>query len=305
MQLFLGVDGGQTSTAALIGDASGAVLARGVGGPSNHVRAAEGRDRLIGAVTMAVASACAELGMAMEQARFDAACMGFTGGIDHKEEILRELIDTRRLSVTDDVTIALAGAHPNGTGIVIIAGTGSVAMARNASGETARAGGWGYMFGDEGAAWGIVRDALRAAFRAHEAWGPPTMLHDLFLAETGDTDIHVFRRRLYTEDYSRPKIAGLSKLVAHAAEQGDAVATHVLISAADSLVTLTEVVRSRVFARDERVDVAHGGGVFANPILREEFRRRIEREGHVRVIEPHHNATMGALLEAIRLGRSA
>ncbi|HEY3841119.1 MAG TPA: BadF/BadG/BcrA/BcrD ATPase family protein [Bryobacteraceae bacterium] len=302
--LFLGVDGGQTSTNALIGDATGRVLASGRGGPSNHVRAALGRERLAQAVGSAVTEACEQLGCPRESIEFQAACLGFTGGITDKEAVLREVIRTRSMLVTDDVVIALAGAHEDGTGVVTIAGTGSVAMARNASGDTAMAGGWGYMFGDDGAAWGIVREALRAAFRCKEGWGPKTRLHDLFLEQSGDGDIHVFRRRLYTEDYPRPRIASFSQLVSQAAREGDEVAIEVLKGAADSLATLTGVVRDRIFPPLQTVDAAYAGGTFASEVLLNHFRRKVEHDYHVRVVEPRHNAAMGALLEAIRQGQA-
>ena len=302
--LFLGIDGGQSGTTALIGDASGRVVARGLGGPSNHVKAAEGRARLIGAVSLAISTACAQMGCAAGSIEFEAACLGFTAGMDGKEEILRNVVPCRRMLVTDDVTIALAGAHDDGTGIVTIAGTGSVSMGRNAAGETARAGGWGFQFGDEGGAWGIVRDALRAAFRWKEGWGPPTILHDLFLRDSGNSDIHVFRRRLYTEEYPRPRVAALSKLVDAAAEQGDAVALEILTKAAEDLATITSVVRRRIFADSDHVSVAYAGGVFASKIVLDELRRKLEREGHNRLVEPRHPPAMGALLEAVRLGTS-
>ena len=268
------------------------------------MRAALGRERLAQAVTAAVAEACVQLGCSPDSIEFEAACLGFTGGIADKEVVLREVIRTRYMLVTDDVTIALAGAHEDGTGIVTIAGTGSVAMARNSSGNTATAGGWGYMFGDDGAAWGIVRDALRAAFRWKEGWGPSTQLHDLFLQQSGDADIHVFRRRLYTEDYSRPRIASFSRLVSDAARDGDEVAIEVLKTAAESLAILTGVVRDRVFPPSRTVDAAYAGGTFASAILLDPYRRKVERDYNVRVVEPRHNATIGALLEAIRRGQA-
>lgn len=157
------------------------------------------------------------------------------------------------------------------------------------------------MFGDDGGGWGIVREALRAAFRSKEGWGPATRLHDLFLAESGDTDIHAFRRRLYTEDYPRPRIAGLSRLVSGAAQDGDEVAIEVLKSAADSLAILTRVCRDRLFPPSRLVDAAYAGGTFSSTILLDEFRRKVERDSDIRLIEPRHDAATGALLEAIRL----
>jgi N-acetylglucosamine kinase-like BadF-type ATPase len=294
------VDGGQSSTRALIGDGAGSVLGEGVGGQSNHIGGAQGRARLIRAVTDAVSGACAQAGLPLA-VEFESACLGFTGGPDGKEPILHEIIRCRRLRVVDDSAIALAGAHAAQPGIVTIAGTGSVALGRNAGGHLARAGGWGYAFGDEGGAWGIVREALRASLRYHEEWGPPTALHDLFLQQTADSDIHVLRRRFYTEEYPRPRVAAFSKVVDQAAEQGDAVAAAILQSAAQDLLTITQVVRRRLFAPSEPVNVAYTGGVFHSRALLENFRRGVESDPNTKLVEPRFGPAMGALLEARRL----
>ena len=294
------MDGGQSSTRALIGDGDGHVLGEGAGGQSNHVGGAQGRERLIQAVTDAVHGACAQAGLSPAEVEFTAACLGFTGGPGGKEPILREILRCRRLLLVDDSTIALAGAHAAEPGIVTIAGTGSVALGRNAGGRFARAGGWGYAFGDEGGAWGIVREALRAALRFHEEWGPPTALHDLFLRETGDSDIHVLRRRFYTEEYPRPRVAAFSKIVDQAAEEGDAVAAAILQGAACDLLNIMGVVRRRLFAPSDTVNVAHIGGVFHSKAVLQHFRRGLESDPHTKLIEPRHGPAMGALLEARR-----
>jgi len=297
--LYLGIDGGQTSTTAVIGDHAARILGQGFGGQSNHVKGAEGRTRLIRAVTQALSGACHQAGLSLDAIQFDAACLGFTGGIEDKEPILREIVPCRRMVIMDDVTIALTGAHADRPGIIVIAGTGSVAMGRNAEGGTARAGGWGYAFGDEGGAWGIVRDALRAALRWHEEWGPSTLLHDLLLQQTGDDDIHVLRRRFYTEDYPRPRVAAFSKLVDQAAQQGDAVALAILNDAAQSLVNLVQVVHRRLFPPSETMPVAPIGGVFESRTVRERFQSLLESNSAVRVVPPRHGPEVGALLEAI------
>lgn len=291
------MDGGQSTTRALIGDDAGRLLGEGVGGQSNHVGGAQGRERLIRAVTDALAGACAQAGL-QPAVEFESACLGFTGGPDGKEPILRDIIRCRRLRIVDDSAIALAGAHAAQPGIVTIAGTGSVALGRNAGGHFARAGGWGYAFGDEGGAWGIVREALRASLRFHEQWGPSTALHDLFLRETGDSDIHVLRRRFYTEEYPRPRVAAFSKIVDQAAEQGDAVAAAILQYAAQDLLAITQVVRRRIFAPSEPVNVAYTGGVFHSRTVLENFRRGLESDPNTKLVEPQYPPAMGALLEA-------
>ena len=77
---YLGVDGGQSSTTALIGDRDGRVLGYGRGGPCNHVGAAEGRTKFVSAIETCVATACAQAGVDVQNIRFEAACLGFSGG---------------------------------------------------------------------------------------------------------------------------------------------------------------------------------------------------------------------------------
>ena len=284
----------------MIGDASGRVLGEGLGGQSNHAVGAEGRARLIRAVTDALVGACSQAGQPSD-IEFEAACLGFTGGAEGKESILRQIVRCRRLQVTDDVTIALAGAHGSQPGIVTVAGTGSVALGRNGEGRFARAGGWGFAFGDDGGAWGIVREALRAALRFQEEWGPPTMLSELFLHQTGDSELHVLRRRFYTDEYPRPRVASFAKLVDEAAESGDTVAAQILMGAADSLLTIAGVVRRRLFAPSEAVNVAYVGGVFQSRTVLTAFRSGVERDPNTKIVAPLHGPAMGALLEARRI----
>ena len=297
--MYLGVDGGQTTTRAVIGDSSGRVLGSGFGGQSNHVKGPEGRRRLIEAVTACVSEASRNAGIAPEDVEFEAACLGFTGGMEGKHEILRSILKCRRLMVTDDLTIALAGAHAAQPGIITIAGTGSVSMGRNARGQVARAGGWGYAFGDDGGAWGIVREAMRAALRMDEGWGPPTLLRALLLQATGESDLHRLRRKFYTEDYPRPRVAAFARLVDEAAQQGDSVATGILERAADHLVTLTQGVRRRIFGSSGAVNVACIGGVFQSGMIRARFTRELKADSAVNVVPPLHEPPVGALLLAI------
>src|SRR5258706_14240948 len=220
-KLFLGVDGGQSTTTALIGDETGRVLGVGQGGPCNHVGAAEGRAKLTRAVEDCVAKACAQAQLDPAQTCYEAACFGMSGGPEDKEALLAEILPTSRLIVTHDGLIALSGATAGEPGIVAIAGTGSFAFGRNAAGRAARAGGWGYIFGDEGGGFDITRQALRAALRSEEGWGPATSLRDTVLQETGATSANDALHRFYTAEYSRPQIASLSRLVDDARNAAD------------------------------------------------------------------------------------
>ncbi|HUA62115.1 MAG TPA: BadF/BadG/BcrA/BcrD ATPase family protein [Verrucomicrobiae bacterium] len=300
MKLFLGVDGGQSGTTALIGDETGRILGQGSAGPCNHAAAGEGRAKLERAVRGSVGDACAEAGLDAATVRFERACFGMSGGPDDKREILASILHAEKLLVTTDAVTALAGATADGLGIVTIAGTGSIAFGRNAAGRTARAGGWGYVFGDEGGAFDIARQAVRAVLRQDEGWGPPTSLRALFLEATASSNANEMVHRLYSDDWPRSRTARLAPLVDRAAGNGDAVAAQILNGAAIQLASLAASVRAPLWKAGEAVEVAYVGGVFQSDFVREKFRLLVEMEEGCRCGAPLHGPGKGALLEAYR-----
>jgi len=299
-QYFLGVDGGQSSTTAMIGDETGRVLGSGRGGPCNHVAAAEAHARFTAAIGGCVGKAREEAGLA-EGIEFEAACLGFSGGPADKDAIIAGMFAIRKRMVTNDALIALAGAHGGQPGVITIAGTGSISFGRNAAGKFARVGGWGYVYGDEGGGFDLTRQALRAALRMEEGWGPETVLRARLLEATGARDANDLLHKFYTPDFPRPRIAALSQLVDRAASEGDAVAADILTEAAQHLVGITLAARMQVFTPQETAPVAYVGGGFKSERLLDEFRKRLERGGNNLVAAPQFGPAAGALLEAYRL----
>ena len=300
MKLFLGVDGGQSGTTALIGDETGRILGEGEAGPCNHAGALEGRGKLERAVLGSVAQACELAGLDPANITFEAACFGMSGGPEDKQEILAGILRTARLIVTNDAVTALAGATAGGQGIITIAGTGSIAFGRNAESRTARAGGWGYIFGDEGSAFDIVRQALRAALRMEEGWGPRTTLREILLEATQSAAANEALHRFYTEKWPRSRVATLAPLVDRAAMEGDPVAGEILNGAAVQLAMLSASVRRQLWSPGDPVNLAYIGGVFQSGILLERFRLLVEMEEGMRCGPPLHGPAEGALLEAYR-----
>lgn len=303
--LFLGVDAGQSSTRAVIGDQAGKVIATGEGGPIDHVGAPGGRQLVFDALRASIGSACRQIGRELETTSFEGAFLGFTGAEAGKRAIVESVITAGRIGLSDDSVIALTGALDGEPGIITIAGTGSISFGRNHAAQTARAGGWGYVFGDEGSALDLVRQAMRAALRFEEGWGPPTILHELLRETAGLDDIRLVQRSLYSSDVPRKRIASLAPLVDKAAEGGDAVAADILEQAAAALVTITHVVRMRLFADEDLVTVARVGGAFRSARLLAAFVRQTSSRGRYRVIAPVHEPPVGALIEAYRLAGRA
>jgi N-acetylglucosamine kinase-like BadF-type ATPase len=217
-----------------------------------------------------------------------------------REPALRELVKADRYIVTHDASIALTGALAGEPGIIVIAGTGSMAFGRNRSGRSTRAGGWGYAFGDEGGAFDLVRQGLRAALRHEEGWGPPTTLRELLLAASDARDANELMHRFYTPQWPRERIAALAPLVDEAAASGDIVAQEILKGAAQALATIAGVVRGRLFEQRETAFVSYTGGVFRSRAVLERFRMLVELEDGNQVQAPRYGPAAGALIEAYR-----
>lgn len=297
---FLGVDGGQSSTTALIGDDQGQVIGSARGGPCNHVSGEQARSRFLSVIGGCVRNALTQAGLP-EDTPFDGACLGFSGGPADKEDLVRDLFRIRQALVTHDAFIALTGATAGAPGVIMIAGTGSIAFGRNAEGRTMRAGGWGYVYGDEGGGFDLTRRALRAALRAEEGWGPPTLLRELLLKSSGAADANDLLHRFYTPEFARQRIASMSKIVSEAAEQGDLVALQVLEEAAEQLAGYALSLRRALFGPKESVSFSYVGGVYRSEPLRSYFATLLQADKQHRVMAPIYGPAAGALMEAYRL----
>lgn len=164
--LVAGIDGGQSSTVAVIGDERGRILGRGTGGPADEIGANETSTRLRDALQTALADACRNAGLPAES-RFAAIVAGISG-YDGRVYGRAPELPSPRVQLVHDTPIAHAGALGGRAGVVAIAGTGSVVHARHEDGSSRTLGGWGFLFGDEGSAFRIASDALAMLMRAHD-----------------------------------------------------------------------------------------------------------------------------------------
>jgi N-acetylglucosamine kinase-like BadF-type ATPase len=298
-QYYLGVDGGQTSTVALIADQTGRVLGRGKGGPCNHVGPAEGRARFFSAIGDSLGQACSSAGLNRDEVSFASACLGFSGGPQDKEIYIRELIRSEHYRITHDAEIALEGATEGMPGIIVIAGTGSMTYGRNGEGESARAGGWGYAFGDEGGAFYLARQTLRAALALEEGWGQPTKLYKKLLEAADAPSADQILRRFYAGQ-PRSVIASYASLLDEAEAEDDHVARVILIESGGELAKYACHVHRRLFPSGESVEVSYVGGVFQSEVLRSVFMQRVKMAMGSVPHRPKLSPAAGALLRALR-----
>ena len=243
-RLVVGVDGGGSKTLTLVADTQGTILGRGIAGPSNYQ--VVGQEAACAAIATAIRGARAQI-----PGELSALCLGIAGaGRASDRALFQGWAEARYpgipISVVHDGQLALAAGTPEGWGIAVLCGTGSLIYGEDRQGRPARAGGWGYLLGDEGSGYAIGLAALRAVACAADGRGPATALTQAILEhwsldQPQDLIAHVYRPRL-----PRTEIAGLTEIVVDIAERGDQVAGELLRAAGEELAQAARAVASQL-----------------------------------------------------------
>jgi N-acetylglucosamine kinase-like BadF-type ATPase len=233
---LLGVDGGATKTIAVLADAHGMMLGRGQSGGSN--KQASGVVAALAAVEEAIQAAFDNAGL--PRCTVQAACFGLSG-VDRPtdQELIRlwaaEHHICRTMTVVNDARLVLAAGTPDGYGVALICGTGSIAVGMAPDGRIGRAGGWGFLLGDEGSGHDIGSRALRLVTRAADGRAPATLLLPEVLHHWNLEQPHDLIRFIYNHPEPRSAIASLPPLVANVARHGDEAACRLLHDAGREL----------------------------------------------------------------------
>jgi len=256
----LGIDAGGTKTVCLLADEKGTVIAHARGGGANLQSVGELEvEKVLHGVMDAV--------LANRDIRTAAICLGIAGvdrpsDVETVRGIMRRIGSNTRTLVVNDALVALEAGAGAGPGVVLVAGTGSMAYGRNAAEQAARAGGWGYLLGDEGGGFWIGRAALSAVVRQFDGRGPSTRLTELVLTHMGLTSPTELIHEIYYRDLHRHAIAGMAALVQGAAGAGDAVAGHILSRAGTELAAAAASVITRLGMRGDAFPLVLAGGIF-------------------------------------------
>ncbi|MBI2956638.1 MAG: hypothetical protein HYY26_04930 [Acidobacteria bacterium] len=305
MGFFLGIDGGGTKTECVLADEAGETLARATGGGSNlrRISREELRDTLVDCFDGLWRQTL------LTAPRLEVVCAGFAGVSDAQaramaREVLAEVLRPRFLYVVGDMEVALEAAVGVGPGVVLIAGTGSIAYGRNERGQQARAGGLGLRVAPDGKVVADEGSGLAIGLRAAEmVWGlggsgqRPTLLAERLSAvlQAGEE-----KERGCTMGVD---LAQAVPLVVEAARAGDAAAQEILAEAATALAALAVDVLRQLGLLGAEVVVAVSGGVFAESEdvyarVQEEIRRTAPQ---ARVERLHVSPAEGAVRLAQRL----
>jgi glucosamine kinase len=293
-KLALGIDGGGSKTLAVIVNEQGQELGRGQAGSSNQSN-------------IGLEAALHNLHHAAQEAAEMADCclpvskawIGLAG-VDRPADYelilphMQMLADNVRL--TNDAELGLS-ALENAIGIVIIAGTGSIVLGRDARGQVKRAGGWGYLLGDEGSGYDLGRQALQAALRSADGRDQPTILLDIILRHWNLKAHTEIIDQVYKTKGSA-HIARLAPCVFQAARQGDALAQKIIQQAAAELALAVQAVCTQLAFADV-IPLALAGGLLVHePAYRQQVLESIRQHhtpGQVAIVEtPALNAARAA-----------
>jgi N-acetylglucosamine kinase-like BadF-type ATPase len=295
-----GVDAGGTKSLALLADEGGELLARARGGGANlHTHGEQGVERVLRAL----------LGELSAVQPIDALCVGMAGVDTPRDaELVRGVLGrlgyTGRVRIVNDALIALVAGSGERHGIVVLSGTGSIAYGLDAGGRSARSGGYGNLLADEGSAYWLGHQALRAAVRASDGRGPATLLLGSVLAALRVGSVSELAERVY-RDSGLPKheIAQLASLVEDASRAGDAVAAELIARAAAELALAAASVARQLGFGQAPLPVVLAGGTFkACPSLVDATRRALDVPG-ARATLLETEPAQGALTLALELVR--
>ncbi len=303
VQFYIGVDGGGTKTRGAIAKEDGVILAELEVGSTNHqsnpIEVVRGNlDKLISYL--------------LREAKVDAGdvasiCLGMAG-VDRPEDkklvkgLIAEFLPKAECIPVNDGVIALVGGANRPVGIIVIAGTGSIAFGFNEAGDHSRAGGWGNVLGDEGSGYALGLRAMRAVVRAHDGRTPPTKLREVVLEHFGLDRPEQLLGWVKEHMTNKSDIAALSRLLFVGVEQGDEIATNIMLEEAEELAQAAYAVAGRLFPNRSDFEIVVGGGnLRKSQVYFDAFQKAVaSRLPGVGVIRPQREPVEGAVLHAIQ-----
>ena len=307
---IIGMDGGGTKTHAIIADLNGSIRAEHIGGPSNFQII--GVEKAAKTIYDLVKDCCESAECSVDQVH--AVVLGLTGAgrIADQERMAKGVLRYARskktklknVIVESDARIALEGAFKGKPGIILIAGTGSIAFGKDAKDRVHRVGGWGRIIGDEGSGYFIGRLGLTAVAQHLDGRGEKTILAKMAAKKFGLTDQTAIINAVYKNGFD---VASLAPLVLDAAKKKDVVSRMIVEYAAIQLSEHIEVMAKKISGSSRstigsKVHLSLIGGLIANDtILRQLVTRYVQVNiPQIEVISPMSTPAYGAMVLGLK-----
>lgn len=300
----IGIDGGGTGSKGITADVKGNILSHFRGGATNYNG---GKKEEIDANVMELLEVAAG---GRQQADCKAICIG-SAGISN-EDAVHALQDVVRragfkcpVTITADSDTAHAGALNNQEGIILIAGTGSICLAKRKDGAARRVGGYGHLIDDDGSAYDIAIRILRAVVRDLDKRGEPTVLAELVFEQLQTDKMEKLISWLYAKERTKKDIAYLAMLLGEALNRKDAVAQKIVEETVQALAKLS--VPAIEFMEKKTILAVSGSVLKFNQSIRKAFSDTLQSmypEGFgtpegVRIQDAQNEADYGAVLLAL------
>jgi N-acetylglucosamine kinase-like BadF-type ATPase len=307
---FIGMDGGGTKTHAMIANAQGEVLAEHIGGPSNFQII--GVEKASETIFSLIQSCCESVGCVPKDIASIACGLTGAGRAGDQQRMadglkryaLKKKSTLKNIIIESDARVALEGAFKGEPGIILIAGTGSIAFGKDAKGMIHRVGGWGRILGDEGSGYYIGRLGLTAVTRHIDGRGGKTMLTNMLAKKFNLADQTAIINAVYKNGFD---VASVAPAVIEAAQKKDEVCKMIIEQAVIELAEHVRIASEKILASSKtkiksKVRLAFIGGLIANQTLLSELLRRYlqERIPFVSIIEPMASPAYGAVVLAVR-----
>ena len=303
---FLGVDGGGTKTRFALMDGDRKVLSEAQLGTSYHPEVGlEGVREVLANGTAKVLAGAGIDASRITYAFFGLPCHGEDAAITPSLDAMPgPILGHDRYTCDNDMVCGWAGSLGAEDGINIVAGTGSIGFGQR-RGRSARAGGWGEAFSDEGSAYWIAMQGLNAYSRMSDGRLPRGPLHTLVNTSLKlENDLDLCAQVYGPNARTRGELAQFSPLVAEAAALGDEAAVNVLRRAGHELALIAEALRQKLgFETGEAVRLSYSGGAFnAGDVLMTPFREALAAASPAfELCRPLYEPHVGAALYAAKL----
>jgi N-acetylglucosamine kinase-like BadF-type ATPase len=287
VKYFLGVDAGGSKTYAMIGDEQGKVIGVGKGGNGNHQIDCE---QAVNSLQQAVSEALLTAGLTKDQ--LDFSWFGLAGADREADfKILRPIISSfglPRTEISCDTWNALRSGTEQNYGIVLICGSGVNCSGKNPLGATYQCGGFGYRFGDFGGGYDLSMEVFRSVLRAEEGREQETVLGKRLPQLLGYANVSEVREAYL--DHFRDLPPHIAELLFPAAEEGDPVATKLLVKQGDELGLAAASAIRRLGMERDSFDIVLAGSLLTKGDRSGIIRRAIE--SRVKPLAPNASLTI-------------
>ena len=306
MSYYLAVDGGGTKTDAICADENGAIVGRGLSGPTNLTSTSVGAAsfNLIEAIRQAVETLPEDA-----QVGFPVLVMGLAGLDSQKEydeafETFKRAIAHYKIDkfvLLNDSIIALENGSENPNAVICISGTGSICYGKNDQGTIAKSSGMDYLLADQGSGYAIGRRVLREAVKSYDGRAPKSILETLVCEHFKIPSILDLKNEVYHPPLTKIEVAELAPLCSAAFEKGDIVARDIFDRTIADIITNVIAVVKKLELEEKEFDFVLSGTVTKIPYIQKGISDVFGMEyPQAKIIYPDGDPVLGGLKLAMK-----